>query len=238
MIFRALRMLVTAGLVLLAGLVGWAGYDVYREWTRTRREQQERIEDLRAEVERRKHREAVLKAMVARLEKASRVARVQVLKQQKDLQTERIETRLLFQHLDDKGQVSHQKEMTLEGEVVYFDALVIQFDPELVALGDALRGKSIYLFRRAFGEHQNPSDGQKLTPPGRVPKVYQVGKEVDPYEAHLWQRFWQLAEDPAEARKERVRVAQIEAVATKLKYGKVYELEIQHAGGLLIRPVP
>jgi len=238
MVTKALRALTTTGLVALFGLIVLAGYKVYHELTRREREVQQQLEDARAEVERRKQREAVLKAMVSRLEKASRVARVQVLKQHKDLQTGRIETRLLFQHLDPQGKVSDRKELAVEGQVVYFDALVIQFDTELVASGDALRGKSIYLFRRAFGEHQNPSDGLPLTEPNRVPKTYQVGEQVDPYEAWLWRKFWRLAADPASASKEGVRVAQIEAVATKLEYGKVYELEIQHAGGLVIRPLP
>ena len=238
MVFKTIRIVTTTALLAGVGAVGVVGYRIYGDLTRAEREHKKRVEDLRAEIEQRKRREAVLKAMVARLGKASRVARVQVLKQQKDLQNGRIETRLLFHQLDENGKSVSQKELTVEGQVVYFDALVIQFDPEMVAMGDALRGKSIYLFRRAFGEHQNPSDGLALYDPGRVPKAYQAGPETDPYEAYLWKWFWKLAEDPAFAREERVRVAQIEAVATRLHYGKIYELEIQHVGGLSIRPLP
>jgi hypothetical protein len=43
-------------------------------------------------------------------------------------------------------------------------------------VGDLLRGKSLHLFRRVFGEAQEPRDGPSIgtTRPDGIPDVYRI----------------------------------------------------------------
>src|SRR5687768_8172084 len=42
-----------------------------------------------------------------------------------------------------------KRTMTLPGKEIYIDALVVKFERSLVEAGDGLRGKSMFMFRRA-----------------------------------------------------------------------------------------
>ena len=72
-------------------------------------------------------------------------------------------TKVKFVEVDGEGNpLSQSRTFSLEGDVMYVDAWVVKFDDELVEAGDPLRSASLCLFRRLFGEHQEPSDGYSL----------------------------------------------------------------------------
>ena len=73
------------------------------------------------------------------------------------------ETRLRFSELDSQGDlIGEPRELTLEGDEVYVDALVIKFDDTFVIAGDALKGKALLLFRRIFSDRRRPAEGHVL----------------------------------------------------------------------------
>jgi hypothetical protein len=132
-----------------------------------------------------------------------------------------------------------RKSFSLPGDEVYVDALVVQFERELVEGADGLRGKSLLLFRRAFGDRQQPSDGVPLFHEqggSEIPRLYRVDDEASEFEQKLWSRFWELANDPKAAAAQGVRVAQGEAPHVEVTAGQVYELRLRASGGLEIRP--
>jgi hypothetical protein len=134
---------------------------------------------------------------------------------------------------------SFTKSFTLPGEEVYVDALVVQFERAFVERGDGLRGKSLLLFRRAFGDRQRPVDGVALfeTAAGTaIPEFARVDAEPSAFERDLWTRFWTLANDPKAAAAAGVRVAQGEAPHVKAVAGQVYQLRLRAAGGLELHP--
>ena len=47
--------------------------------------------------------------------------------------------------------------LTLDGDEIYVDTLVIKFEDDFVMAGDALKGKALMLFRRIFTDRKRPS---------------------------------------------------------------------------------
>jgi hypothetical protein len=151
-----------------------------------------------------------------------------------------IATKLSFVlYKPDGGETLLTKTFEVAGDEVYVDALVVRFEDKFIELGDGLRGKSLLLFRRAFGNQQKPDQGVPLYTTGDghdpVPDPLRIAGETE-FQRNLWARFWSLASDPDLARKEGVRVAQGEAPHIKVKPQQVYQLTLRAAGGLEMRP--
>ena len=186
---------------------------------------------------------ARLAEVVKRLEAETRRAQVIVTKQGMNPDTGRLETTIKFMETGPGGDPLPPRYFTMEGDVIYFDALVIRFARDYVERGDALRGKSICLFRRVFGENQAPEDGfpvDRAAGADGIPDVYRVNPEPTAFERELWQSFWRYAEDPAAAREKGIRVIQGEAVYTRFIPGNLYTLTLDHGGGICIKvePIP
>jgi hypothetical protein len=136
------------------------------------------------------------------------------------------------------GQPIFKKTFEVAGGEFYIDALVVQFDDQFVQVGDGLRGKSLLLFRRAFGDEQRPVDGVELysaNDQDPIPEPLKVEGD-DQFQRDLWARFWTLANDPAAAKAAGVRVAQGEAPHMEAQVGQVYELTMRASGGLTMTP--
>jgi len=132
-----------------------------------------------------------------------------------------------------------KRRVQLAGHEVYIDALVVTFERKFVEAGDGLRGKSLLLFRRAFGDLQKPVDGTPLfrtDDTTSIPEVAQVDPMPSEFERNLWARFWDYANDPRRAAEDGIRVAQGEAPHIKPVPGQVYKLTLRSAGGLEISP--
>lgn len=149
-------------------------------------------------------------------------------------------TRFRFQETGEDGQpLGPSQQFELLGDVAYFDALVVKFDDRFVEQNDLLRGSSLLLFRRIFGEHQPPSEGFVIDTVGQRPSGY-PGAPAGESEFHrdLWLRFWDYALDPEVARQAGVRAMHGEAPFVKLVPGRAYEIELRSSEGLVVRAVP
>lgn len=171
------------------------------------------------------------------LKVARRVARIEVLAQGAPVEApERVRTTVRFTELgaDDKP-LARGQELTIEGKTIYVESLVIQFEDRYVEQGDPLRGTSLCLFKRLFGENQSPSQGVPLDAAGQQPLAYGGDTTPDPVHRALWQRFWDYANDPALARELGVRALQGEAPFIEARPGQTYRLELRASGGLVIQ---
>ncbi len=181
-----------------------------------------------------------LEAIVGRLSAETRVAEIHALDQVvrgamvNNRPATDDKTTIEFIELDREGHPLPGRRFVIDDRVIFFDALVIQFDQEHVAAGDALKGRSLALFRRIYGEHQEPARGFLLDESGDVPDVYRVNPEPTDFEKRLWERFWKYAEDRELAAEDGVRVAQGQAVYHAMKRGQVWSLKLQNNGGLLL----
>ena len=128
------------------------------------------------------------------------------------------------------------------GDAVHIDAKIIRFEDHFVADGDPLRGKSLALFTGLYGSATPPEQAEPIDPEGRAPRVYadrvdrpSLDEERARFEANLWKEFWRLTHDPAYAEQNGVDVAYGNGVWGALRPGYVYELELDHDGGLVLR---
>src|SRR5687768_15216304 len=112
----------------------------------------------------------VLQEVVQRLSDEKRVADVLVTDQQVVNGVPR--TTLLFVEYDKSGQPLPAKSFEVVGKQAHVDALVIKFDRHFVGEGDPLRGHSIALFQKLYGDHENPADAKRIDEPGKIPDIY------------------------------------------------------------------
>jgi hypothetical protein len=196
-----------------------------------------RITELDDEVARLGDQVRQLGASLRLLKVDHRLARVDVLEQTAPSEEDgHVRTRIRFVELDEDGQVlGPAQEATIEGRVLYIETLVIKFGDQFVEGGDALRGTSVCLFRRLFGEDQAPSGGTPIDIEGTRPPVYGGDNPPDPFYQELWDRFWDYANDPDLANEKGVRAIHGEAPFIELREGRSYRVELRASGGLTIR---
>lgn len=256
-----LRTVVLGGLVALGGWWTFFLRDELQEHERALEARDQEIESLAEDVREREHqiaerdgRIAEQEEQIAALDQAvqeleaslwllkvdHRLARVEVLEQVPapgSDDPEAVTTRVRFTEIDEAGQpLGEGQEFVVEGRKLYVEALVIKFEDDYVEKGDFLRGTSLGLFKRAFGERQKPSEGVLLDTVGMRPLPYQGDDLPNPFYLDLWERFWDYANDPELAAERGVRAMGGEAPFTELRPGKTYRVELRASGGLTIRP--
>ena len=212
---RWLRLTISAVVVTVAGawsLVRFGSHEVARLTQRT------------SELEREKQE---LHEHIQRLGASRRVAQVSILDQLPGEKGQTL-TRLRWQEIRTDGPLPSSMTADIIGKQLYVEGLVVKFDPDSVAKGDAERGQSVVLFRRVFGDQQNPQFGYSLAE-GDDPTQ---GRVTDSPQAAIWKRFWELVDDPSLAKKYSVRVAQYEAPSVPVKPGQTWEITLDAAGGL------
>src|SRR5262245_5245337 len=198
---------------------------------------QRQLAEKEAQIRALTERNQALEAAVRLLRYAERRARLVVLDQAPGPEGAR-PTRLRFTELDSQGDaVGEPRELTLDGDEVYVDTLVIKFEDDFVTAGDALKGKALLLFRRIFTDRKRPAEGEVLDKEGQIPQSYAAERAPTAFERELWARFWELANDPEEAKRRGVRALHGEAVSTRLRKDRVYSITLRSTGELAIQPI-
>ena len=183
----------------------------------------------------------VLRQVVERLSADSRAAEILVTKSEYNETTKAIETTIKFLEYDTKGTALKPKYFTFQGNIIQFQSLVIRFQDRLVQAGDRLRGKSAYLFLKAFVLDGPKTQEFTISEAHTVPEGYRVsGTAPSEFEAKLWEEFWKYALQPEARDRTGIKNAQLEAPGTMFLPGTIYTLHIEHDGGLRIdsKPVP
>ena len=165
-----------------------------------------------------------------------RVADLIVMRQMQHPTTGRALTEIGFQEIDDNGTpIEEARTFTIEGDIVYIDYWLVKFADQFIEQGDEERGMSICMFKRLFGEYQEPNEGYTLDEFGQRPSVYGIA-QMSPFEQSIWTDFWNLANDPSRAREMGIRAAHGEAVSMQVREGAHYRVEMRASGGLSITP--
>lgn len=229
----------TATLIIVLGTLAFGGMLVWHL------DREARLRQEVAQLEQRMAREiAAREAMVERLSRSHRRARIEVLEQRIDPQarpSERDGARILsttvrFIELDDEGRELGRREYTVPGDTLFVDAWTARFPKERVAEGDPLRGRTLLLFRRIYSDELAAREGLPIDTPGATPAGY-AGSDRIRFEQAIWRNFWRLATDPVEAARQGIAVAQGEAVYKPVRTGEIYELLLDAAAGLTMVPV-
>lgn len=148
-------------------------------------------------------------------------------------------TELLFVEYTKGNRELPAKRFTIEGDRAHIDALVIKFEHDFVKTNDPLRGHSIVLFHRLFGDRQKPVDGARIDEPGVIPAVYQdADPKVTSFEKDLWDQFWQLTTDESLRQQKGVRVAVAQSVWGPFEPDRLYTITLEASGGLNMTSEP
>ncbi len=180
----------------------------------------------------------MLKEIIERLAADSRVAEVMVTEVKSDPATKKTYTTIKFLEYSAKLKPLKPKYFTFSGNVIQFQAMVIRFDDFYVKKGHPLRGKSAYLFLKAFILTDKRAETFDITEINEIPSGYEVEGAKNNFERGLWRRFWEYALNPVQAAHSGVKNAQIEAPGTRFIPGLIYTVKIEHDGGLRIDSAP
>jgi hypothetical protein len=148
-------------------------------------------------------------------------------------------TTLLMEEYARDGTPLPPARFTVRGTEAHVDATVIRFDKGLVEQDDPLRGRSIALFTRIFGDRQTPADGAVIDGPNRIGELDRgADPRVTLFERSLWAQFWHLADDPAYRRRMGVAVAGGQGVYFPADFDRLYTVTLQANGGLSVTGEP
>jgi hypothetical protein len=166
-----------------------------------------------------------------------RVARLSVIDQGPDNDTGELYSTVEFVELDEQGTpIGEPRQFRVKGDVVYIDTWLVKFEDKYIEQADLERSTSLVLFRRLFGEEQEPSEGYSLDAVGEQPQVYSSGGEMSEFEQKIWNDFWNIANNPQTAAELGIRAAHGDAPPIKLKKGLVYKILLRASDGLSIIP--
>ncbi len=181
---------------------------------------------------------SLLKKIIERLTTESRVAEVLVTDVKSDPKEGKTYTTIKFLECDTKLNPLKPRYFTFSGNVIQFQSMVIRFDDFYVKSGHSLKGKSAYLFMKAFMLTDKGAEVFDITKTNEIPSGYAVEGAKNNFENKLWQKFWRYALDSKEAKRTGIKNAQIEAPGAKFVPGMVYAIKIEHDGGLRIDSSP
>ncbi len=176
----------------------------------------------------------VLEKMVERLEADTRIAEVLVTNVEFNPITQQHMTTIKFLEYDTEGRAMWPKYFTFAGNVIQFQSLVVRFDDSFVKAGDVLKGRSAYLFWKAFLLNGEKTQEYTITELNEVPAGYKIDGPRNQFEEELWRDFWKYALDSRKAAGKGIKNAQIEAPGTKFVPGVLYSVKIEHDGGIRI----
>lgn len=180
----------------------------------------------------------LLKKVIERLTADSRVAEVIVTNVKFDRKIRKAYTTIKFLEYDTKLKPLNPKYFTFSGNIIQFQSMVIRFDDFYVKRGHSLKGKSAYLFMKAFMLMDKGAEAFEINKINEIPSGYEVEGAKSSFEKRLWQKFWQYALESKAAKRIGIKNAQIEAPGTKFIPGMVYTIKIEHDGGLRIDSKP
>lgn len=138
---------------------------------------------------------------------------------------------------DDKLKTVLEKEYTIEGDIVYFDALIVKFGDKMVMDG---KTKALYLWRRVYSEKMAPEQGFAIEEPGTEPQRYGDLLKVLPMKQKrlFWSNIWDLANDPDKLKEYDIKAIYGNAVYSRLREGLIYVFKINPAGQVYPEVIP
>ena len=138
---------------------------------------------------------------------------------------------------DDKLKKVLEKEYTIEGDIVHFDALIVKFGNKMVMDGGT---RALYLWRRVYGEKMTPEEGFAIEEPYAEPQRYAdlLGALPIRQRQMFWSNIWDLANDPEKLSEHGIQAIYGNAVYSRLRSGLIYVFKISSPGQVYPETVP
>ncbi len=184
------------------------------------------------------HQQGQLNKIIDRLKADSRAAEVLVVGVNYNEAFKRSFTTIKFLEYSIDGKALSPKYFTFPGNVIQFQSLVVRFDDAFVMAGDKLRGRSVYLFWKAFMLDGENTKEFPITYAQETPQGYKIEGEGSAVQERFWKDFWAYALDAKASKRAGIKNVQIEAPGTMFIPGFLYTIKIEHDGGLRIDTAP
>src|SRR3990167_8514799 len=136
----------------------------------------------------------LFKKVIERLTADSRVAEVIVTDVKRDSKTKKTYTTIKFLEYDTKLNPLEPKYFSFSGNIIQFQSMVIRFDDFYIKKGHPLKGKSAYLFMKAFMLTDKGAETFEITKINEIPSGYEAADVKNAFEERLWKRFWEYAQ--------------------------------------------
>lgn len=138
---------------------------------------------------------------------------------------------------NDKLKKVLEKDYTIEGDIIHFDALIIKFSDKMVIDG---KKKALYLWRRVYSENTAPENGFPIELPGAEPMRYNdIFKVLSVKDRNLfWASIWELANEPDKLKEYGIEAVYGNVIYSKLKNGFIYVFKITPSGQLYPEIIP
>ena len=138
---------------------------------------------------------------------------------------------------DDKTKRILEKEFTIEGDIIHFDALIVRFGDKMVMDG---KTRALYLWRRVYGEKTAPEKAFAIEEPGAEPVRYaELLKVLPPRQRGMfWSNIWDLANDPERLKQYDIKAIYGNVVYSRLRKDLIYVFEISSTGQVYPKVVP
>lgn len=130
-----------------------------------------------------------------------------------------------------------EKEYEIEGDMIHFDALIVTFSSQAVIDG---KERSLYFWRRVYGDNQAPADGFAIEEESAEPARYAglLARLRMKDRRVFWNAIWDLANDPDALQQHGIKAIYGNAVYKKLRPGLIYVFKISPTGQLIPETVP
>jgi hypothetical protein len=138
---------------------------------------------------------------------------------------------------DDKLKKILEREYTIEGDIIHFDALIVKFSNKMVMDG---KTRALYLWRRVYGEKMAPEEGFPIEQPGTKPLRYSDLLEALPIKncQMFWSNIWDLANDTKKLKEYDIEAIYGNVIYEKLTKGLIYVFKISPTGQVTPETVP
>jgi hypothetical protein len=178
-----------------------------------------------------------LKAAITNLTAEEQIGYAKVIKQETKEGILWTTLRFVETARDDKLKKIVEKDYTIEGDIVHFDALVVKFGDKMVMDG---RERALYLWRRVYGEKMAPQEGFPVERPGAEPARYADLLSRLPIKQRelFWSSIWNLANDVEKLKEYGITAVYGNVVYSQLKEGLIYVFKISSTGQLYPEIVP
>ncbi len=138
---------------------------------------------------------------------------------------------------DDKLKTILEKEYTIAGDIIHFDALIVKFGNKIVMDG---KTRALYLWRRVYGEKMAPEEGFIIEQPGTEPQRYSDLLKALPIKQRqmFWSNIWDLANDPDKLKEHDIEAIYGNVVYSRLREGLIYVFKVSPTGQVYPEVVP
>jgi hypothetical protein len=179
----------------------------------------------------------VLKKAITNLTEENVVGYAKVLTREE--RDNRIYNTILFvmTEKDDQTKRLIEKKFEIEGDIIFFDALIIRFGKDAVMDG---KEKSLFLWRRIYGEKMKPEDGFPIEAEGIEPKRYkEICSRLSVKNRDLfWSEIWNLSNEPDKLKESGVSAIYGNAIYKKVRPGLIYRFKIDATGSFYPDTIP